>query len=563
MKSITFRTFLTSLVIMTSMLFIFFFSLQIYYTSFYEKSKLSNLSNNLMSFIEKFEATDQASNIKTIQAFNEENNADLIIIDNESSQYYSAYEIENWAYGMVISGYSSDEKYIEIPITTSQMTTLPHDEIVAGTEIQVSGIISNSELLPSEINGFVFANSTPSNYTSSILVTDTFRPQLDYLDDAVFLDSQYFIEKGQIEEVHYYITSLPFTNNTQVDLILETEKYIFTVNASLQPINEAVTVLKDFLPFFVLVVLIMSLLLTYAYSKYITKPIKSITQTANSMSELDFTKKLKIKRADELGILSDSINHLSKNLETALNDVSEANQQLQIEYENELRQEEARKEFVANVSHEIKSPLGVIKSYSEGVKDAIQKEKRDYYIDVILDEVDNMSNLIDELLYLAKYDAGRVNFNFTDINIRDELNKCIRHYKELTKTYGHTIHLSGDFTNIIGDSNKLVRVFSNLISNALKYSLPHSDIYIEGSIDYGQTIRMRNPSEPIDLEDLKKIWQRFYKLDESHERNQSGTGLGLSIVKSILDSHQATYTTTCRESTFIIDIQFKASLQTK
>lgn len=347
--------------------------------------------------------------------------------------------------------------------------------------------------------------------------------------------------------VRYVISDMPYTDFKQVDLfkditLVNGETKQAFVNLSLQSVDEVTRALSRFYPFLIIFAVLLSVLIAFIYSKTVSRPIVKITHVANRMANMELGIKSDLSRKDELGDLSVSLNTLSSNLKGALDSLTIANQQLKKDYENEIRQEQARKEFVANVSHEIKTPLGVIKGYSEGIRDGVKSEKRDYYIEVILDEVDKMERLLLEMLEVSKYDAGAVVYNRRQTDLNALIAKAVEYFEGSLAEKELSISLEGSFGTACIDGDKLSRVLLNLIGNAVKYCTPNSTIVIRGEQVEGQTkIVIENDCEPLPVEALEKIWDRFYKVDTSHNRDKEGTGLGLAIAKSILEGHGCTY----------------------
>lgn len=356
--------------------------------------------------------------------------------------------------------------------------------------------------------------------------------------------SNEFHEKNGIE---YTISTIPYTNYRQVNFfksikLLNGETKITSVNLSLQSKDEIMDFLISIFPYMIGAVILLSIIMVIVYSKTITKPIVNITNISNRMAKMEFGIVSKINRKDELGALSVSLNTLSSNLKNSLDELSAANEQLKADYESELRQEKARKEFVANVSHELKTPLGIIKSYSEGIRDGVKSEKKNYYLEVILDEVERMDQLLIEMLEISKFDAGVIVYNKTDADIRCLLEKSVQIFKNKANERELTLEIQGDYRKVSIDYEKVERVVNNLIGNAVKYSTPNSVITISGECTKEkQIIRIINDCEPFTEEVLSKIWDRFYKADASHNRDTDGTGLGLAISKSILEGHDCPY----------------------
>lgn len=364
---------------------------------------------------------------------------------------------------------------------------------------------------------------------------------------TAFTKSRDNVEEYQKDGVSYTISTIPYTNYRQVDFMkqctLSDGEIQFTnVTLSLQSVNEVTDFLLGIFPFLIAAAVLLSVIMVIVYSRTISKPIISLTKTANQMANMDFGITSNIKRQDELGVLSASLNTLSGNLKNALEDLSQANTQLKEDYENELRQEKARKEFVANVSHELKTPLGIIKSYTEGIRDGVKAEKKDHYMEVILDEISRMDQMIKEMLEISKFDAGAVKYNKQPVEFDNILEKSVNFFTEKAGGKGVIFKISGEYGTCSIDEDKIQRVLNNLIENAVKYCNSNSLITIRGEkSDDLLTVRIENDCLAFSEEVLAKIWDRFYKADTSHNRDMEGTGLGLSIAKSILEGHGCRY----------------------
>lgn len=353
--------------------------------------------------------------------------------------------------------------------------------------------------------------------------------------------------------VTYTISSLPYTDYKQVSFTKQSilkngEVKTTNVNLSLQSVNEVMEFILRFFPYLIAATILLSILMASLYSRTISKPIVRITNTANRMANMELGISSEVQRMDELGDLSASLNTLSSNLQTALNDLSLAHEQLKADYENELRQEKVRKEFVANVSHELKTPLGIIKGYSEGIRDGVKAEKKEYYIDVILEEITRMDEMILEMLEISKFDAGVITYRKKETDVKGLIENAIRIFGQKAEVKQVSFAVQGQFDSCIADEPKMERVLNNLIGNAVIYCNPDSVITIQGSRrDCFLNISIENDCEPMSEEVLGKVWDRFYKADLSHNRDKLGTGLGLAITKSILEGHGCNYGVTNTE----------------
>ncbi len=352
-----------------------------------------------------------------------------------------------------------------------------------------------------------------------------------------------FEKKG----VSYTISNILNTNYRQVNFIKQStlkngEVKITSVNLSLQSVDEVTNFLIRFFPFLISASILLSIIMVFVYSRTISKPIISITKTANRMANMELGISSDINRSDELGALSASLNTLSINLKNALDDLSLANTKLTADYEKEICQEKARKEFVANVSHELKTPLGIIRSYTEGIRDGVKSEKKEHYMEVILDEITHMDQMILEMLEISRYDAGAVTYQKRSSDIKLCIDRSVKIFSEKALDKGVAFRIQGEFGSVMMDEKKIERAINNLIENAVKYCIPNSVIRILGKRSGNdQKIEIENYCSALSEEALSKIWDRFYKTDTSHNRDTDGTGLGLSIVKSILEGHGCSY----------------------
>jgi len=314
--------------------------------------------------------------------------------------------------------------------------------------------------------------------------------------------------------------------------------------SSLQPVNEAVQVIKQFYFYFYIGALITILFLSLIYSNMIAKPLIKITKTAAKMANLDFSQKCIVKSDDEIGALATSLNLLSENLNESLTSLKDANAQLEKDIEKEKQLTEMRKDFVASVSHELKTPITLIEGYTQALNDDIlDVEEKQYFIEVILDESRKMNNLVSDMLNLSQLESG----NFKLIQEEFFLDELL---KPVTKKFSSLFHekdinLTLDLIQNIkvnADWNRIEQVITNYMTNAIRHTDAHGFINVR-MIDYKNTIcvEVENSGSPIDYIETSKIWDNFYKIDKSRTRKFGGTGLGLSIVKNIILLHGGTY----------------------
>ncbi|MGL4740159.1 MAG: sensor histidine kinase, partial [Sarcina sp.] len=310
----------------------------------------------------------------------------------------------------------------------------------------------------------------------------------------------------------------------------------------LRPIQEASVIMNDFYKAIFLVLIIICLILAYIISNLISKPLLKLNQTAEKMSSMDFSEKCEIKRNDEIGNLARTLNFLSSNLSKALDDLKVKNKYLEKEIERKREIEKLRKDFIAGVSHELKTPIGIISGYAEGLKDGIASEEdKDVYLDVIIDEANKMNKLVLDMLNLTKLESGKTELTISSFSLRELLDAMLLKHNNsfVDKNFKVNINLDeNDSYYAVGDSFKIEQVMTNFITNAIKYSPENENIIITlERIDNKIFFYIENTGTSINENDHSKIWTQFYRTDNSRNRDSGSTGLGLSIAKNILELH--------------------------
>ncbi|EMY5505925.1 HAMP domain-containing sensor histidine kinase [Bacillus sp. FSL L8-0642] len=310
--------------------------------------------------------------------------------------------------------------------------------------------------------------------------------------------------------------------------------YIYAM-ASLQPVDEAVQMVQDYYIYIIAFVLVLIFLASFYYSKQIAKPLLKINDTTKKIAHLDFTEKIPITSKDEIGDLSNNINVLSNKLHSHIG-------QLEQDIEKERKLENTRKEFISGVSHELKTPLSIMKSCISILKDGVAEHKKEYYFQAMEREVDKMDTLILDMLELAKFESGTYKMK-KDLFYIDSVIEDICEYlsvdiekKELR------VHKNICSVEVMANQSRIEQVIVNFITNAIRYTPNKEDIMIS-TIDEQDRIKVciENKGTHIEEEQLDKIWDRFYRVDAARHRSQGGTGLGLAISKNILELHDAEY----------------------
>lgn len=314
----------------------------------------------------------------------------------------------------------------------------------------------------------------------------------------------------------------------------------FIMQTALESIRESAAISNRFFLYIALAAVSVSSVLIWWLSRRISEPILELTDISRRMTELDFNAKFTSDVQNEVGVLGHHINQLSETLEKTISELKTANNELKRDIEQKTRIDEMRKEFLSNVSHELKTPIALIQGYAEGLKECINDdpESRDFYCEVIMDEAGKMNTMVKNLLSLNQLECGSdvVSMERFDITalVRNVLNssKILMEQKGIRLIFQETEEI-----DVWADEFKVEEVVTNYISNAINHC--EFDRVIEVKIQKGpDTVRVSvfNTGRPIPEEDLDRIWQKFYKVDKARTREYGGSGIGLSIVKAVMES---------------------------
>lgn len=321
---------------------------------------------------------------------------------------------------------------------------------------------------------------------------------------------------------------------------------ILVIESSAASIEESVNIAKDFYVYIGMISLIIAAIIALLGSRVISKPIVELNKVAQMMSRLDFSSKYNVKSNDEIGELGKSINFLSEKLDKTISELNQANEKLVRDIEKERSLEKMRKEFVSNVSHELKTPISLIQGYAEGLKDNIagDESSRNFYCEVIMDESQKMEKLVKDLLQLSQLESGKYFIEKTTFNICEVVERVIEKYQPIIRKKNIKIILNKEQEEILvsADKTRIDQVLVNLINNGINHVSNQGmiDISIKYDSDLAR-VSVHNTGNNIPNEEIDRIWESFYKIDKSRARKYGGTGLGLSIVGRILQLHNAEY----------------------
>lgn len=568
-KGIAFKLF-----IITSLFFIVFLSISMaVQASFFDEFFISRRVEKLEGDMEKFSIQYQEAkkNEKTIQKsiklFSEENDARIAILDANGLVKYINH--------INITIEDSKGKDIIIPLSNFLYVYNFEDlNISLGEDIKVTGVyFLENTLLPLKIEMGeevldIYEVLNENESVENDIDTETVKGRIkdinipSNIDSMILYDEDIFlaaiddflvgVKAGEIElnndiTTYTFKDSLSNTENiVSIKPVIKddkTDELIFVVS-SLEAINEMKDIMKEYYFYIFLAAVLVIIVLAYIYSKMVSKPLVEINEVAKRMADLDFSSYCEVKADDEMGSLSTSLNTLSKNLDSTLVELRKANEKLLEDIEKEKRLEEMRKEFISSASHELKTPLGIIKGFAEGIKDGIYEEKKDYYLDVILDETEKMEDLVMDMLDLSKLESKRYKLNKEELMIDRLVFRIINKFKNHIEE--KNIHIDFDLYSedilVYCDKKRIEQVIVNLLSNAIRHTEFEGSITISiAREDDRVNIFIENSGQQISKEKIDRIWDRFYRVEESRDKQSGGTGLGLAIVKNILELHDSQY----------------------
>ncbi|MBR5421811.1 MAG: HAMP domain-containing protein [Lachnospiraceae bacterium] len=341
------------------------------------------------------------------------------------------------------------------------------------------------------------------------------------------------------------------------------EDCFFMIRTPLESVRESVRMANHMLLFIGLIALILSGVVSLFVSKRITKPILELAEVSRNMAGLNFESKYTGTSKSEIGILGENMNQLSSKLEETISDLKTANLELQRDVEARRNADQRRQEFLANVSHELKTPIALIQGYAEGLKDGVieDSESRDYYCDVIMDETKKMNHLVKRLISLNHVESGEDAMVMERFDVNELILHSMEAFEVMCEQEGITQHyVSQPGLFVWADEYQVEEVLRNYLSNAVHYCRGKKEIRVSVQRSEGHIrIVVYNSGEPIPEESLGRLWDKFYKVDKARTREYGGSGLGLSIVKAIMDSlHQAYGVRNCDDG-----VEFWFELETK
>lgn len=332
----------------------------------------------------------------------------------------------------------------------------------------------------------------------------------------------YLLNKSEDGNITYTTHSELLNKNTLVhgEIVGDVVLYLST---QLEPVEGTVEILKRLLIYVTILVLIIGFFISYFIAKRLSRPISNITNSAQELAKGNYEVQFVSKEYEEVDKLASMLNHTAKELSKV---------------------EKLRRELISNISHDLRTPLTMIKAYAEMIRDISgdKKEKRDAHLKVIVDETDRLTGLVNDILELSVIQTEEEPMEIKNVDFSDIVNKMLLRFEAIQEKDGYifNVHVTPD-QYTYADRSKMERVVYNLIGNAVNYVGDDKTVSIN-VIDKGSVVRFEviDSGKGIPEEELDLIWERYYKA-KTHKRSVVSNGIGLSIVKNILERHQATF----------------------
>jgi signal transduction histidine kinase len=461
----------------------------------------------------------------------------LISVFNQINQMYTTFgtsgqtdsDTSEFSKGFGYGAISNLKEFLNIELSLEQLSQNNNIGILV-YQIQNQRVINDQTVYDMQV---LFSSS--GNSSSDENDVENFAIYRDYIQSTERTEIQSESEKYTLQKI--FVKRM---NSSYLYLIgiLDDSNYIM-LRASVESIQESAQISNQFFVYVTLCVSGISFLAMLFISKRFTGKILELARIAQKMSRLDFAQKYPVESEDEIGVLGNSINTLSETLEKTLGELKSANVQLQRELEQKVQIDEMRKEFLSNVSHELKTPIALIQGYAEGLQENINddEESREFYCDVIMDEASKMNMLVKKLLDLNQIEFGTETLTMEHFDIVSTIDNILSNAEILFRQKEATLKFDSENAIYVwGDVYLVEEAFTNYMSNALNHidgeRIVEVSVRREGDV---AKISVFNTGQPIPEEDIENIWIKFYKVDKARTREYGGSGVGLSIVKATME----------------------------
>lgn len=389
--------------------------------------------------------------------------------------------------------------------------------IIVDTSDAIEFLYGNGDILKKRLVDINFGRN-PSDYK-------VIKSNSDYVLAGCNLQNTGSIESGYLELSGFFNTDM-----------------IFLLRMPVESIHESVRISRQFFAKIGLGISLLGIVIAYLISREFTKPIRKLSKLSEEMSKLNFNIKYDGDAEDEIGVLGNTMNELSDKLESTIIELKQANSRLMSDIEEKEQIDEMRKEFIANVSHELKTPIALIQGYAEGLNECVNddEQSREFYCSVIIDEADKMNKMVKSLLSLNQLEFGNTKIEYEKFDVHMVIRGILASIDYMIRQAEVTVEFDGEEPLFVyADEFKIEEVITNYLTNAIHYATGEKLVRImEQRLEKSVRISVFNTGLPIPETEMENIWVKFYKVDKARTRQYGGSGIGLSIVKAIMHAHE-------------------------
>lgn len=446
-----------------------------------------------------------------------------------NSTLLEKYYIENKK-EVLLSAYRSINEASNDGSTSSERFQIQVQKISGIYNISVLVINANSQPVTSSVHDYDYLVRTLLDHVFTTMTE--MQPEQDVLEQT----GQYTIQNSYDPRTSInYIEMWGFLDNGNP----------FIMRTALEGIRDSVKIANRFLMYIGIFAAVLSGVLIWMISRKITTPILQLTDISQKMTNLDFEAKYSGTEKNEIGMLGSHMNEMSDKLEHTISELKTANNELLKDIEKKEQMDEMRRDFLSNVSHELKTPIALVMGYAEGLKMNVNDdpENREFYCDVILDEAQKMDILVKKLLTLNQLEFGNDIVTMERFDIAELIRNYLSTVTILIENAGAEVLFEQETPVYVwGDEFKVAEVFTNYFTNALNHLAGEKEIRISiTKTEEKARIVVFNTGEMIPQESIPYLWDKFYKVDKARTREYGGSGVGLSIVKAIMESMNQNY----------------------
>lgn len=412
---------------------------------------------------------------------------------------------------------------------------------LANTLEELAVLVEKNEAFLNQLGGIVYL--TINDEGEVMAVTESFEDlvMFRHLQDFELLDARRRFDHlflFGIDDAKVITETFEFTNY-QANV-----RHLVTIEMSFAPATHVINQLREMVVPLLFFVVAVSILIAFFFAYYLSRPIVRISQMSRKISELDLTQRNKIKRRDEIGELAYHLNDMADKLATSMTSLTDVNEKLKVEMEKEKEREKQRKNFFMAVSHELKTPLMILKTQLSGMIEKIGAYKdRDLYLNRAHETTDSMSDLVDKLLKISQLNAAEMKLDLEVYNVSKLVTDVCKDYEDLASDKGISLtHFCDESLMATFDKYQLHTAISNIVTNAIVHTNRGEvvDIQLRRERDIG-VLKIENYGAKLSDDDIKHLFEPFYRADKSRNRYTGGSGMGLYLIKSILDLHGFSY----------------------